>query len=108
MADYEVFLTAEAEADLEDITDFIERQNSPERADHVYDHIKAAILRLESFPERGRIVPELRDVGVADFREVLFKPYRILYFVSDARVYVHCIFDGRRNAETVLSRRLLR
>ena len=74
----------------------------------MYDRIKETILKLKAFSERGRIVPELRDVAVREFREVLFKPYRILYFVSETRVYVHCVFDGRRHVEDVLSRRTLR
>ena len=108
MADFEVFLAREAEADLEEITDFIERNDSSERADSVYDRIKETILKLETFPGRGRVVPELRDVGLREYREVLFKPYRILYFVSEKRVYVHCIFDGRRDVNDVLSQRFLR
>lgn len=108
MADFEVFLTREAEADLEEITDFIERNDSSERADYVYDRIKETIIKLETFPGLGRIVPELRDIGLSEYREVLFKPDRILYFVSEKRVNVHCIFDGRRDVEEVLSRRFLR
>ena len=108
MTDFEVFLTREAEADLDEITDFIERNDSSDRADYVYDRIKATILKLESFPGRGRVVPELRDIGLSEYREVFFKPYRILYFVSGKRVYVHSIFDGRRDVQDVLSRRFLR
>jgi toxin ParE1/3/4 len=108
VADFEVFLTREAEADLEGIIEFIERNDSSERADYVYDRIKETVLKLESFPGRGRVVPELRDIGLNEYREVLFKPYRILYFVSGKRVYVHCIFDGRRDVNDVLSQRFLR
>ncbi len=108
MADFEVFLTREAESDLEEITDFIERNDSSDRADYVYDRIKETVFKLESLPGRGRVAPELRDIGLNEYREVLFKPYRILHFVSGARVYVHCIFDGRRDVKDVLSRRFLR
>ena len=108
MADYEVFLTEDAEADLAEITDHVERHDSREHADYVFERIKESILKLEVSPGRGRVVPELRDIGVSEYREVFFKPYRILYFVSEKRVYVHCIFDGRRDVEHVLSRRFLR
>ena len=107
MADYEVYLTDDAESDLEEITDYIERHDSAERADHIYEQIKKIILKLELLPGRGRVVPELKDKGVTEYREILSKPYRILYFVGDKNVYVHCIFDGRRDAEDILSRRLL-
>lgn len=108
MADFEVFLTSEAERDLEDLVDYIERHDSPESATYVFERIKETILKLETLPSRGRIVPELKDVGLTDFREIPFKPYRIVYFVSARRVFVHCIFDGRRDVEDVLSERFLR
>ncbi|MGH9323498.1 MAG: type II toxin-antitoxin system RelE/ParE family toxin [Vicinamibacteria bacterium] len=108
MADFEVFVTREAEVDLEEIADTIERRDSRERADYVYGRIRDTILKLETFPGRGRIVPELRDVGLKEYREAFFKPYRILYFISGKRVYVHCIFDGRRDVEDVLRRRFCR
>jgi toxin ParE1/3/4 len=108
VADHEVYLTAEAEADLEGITQYIEFHDSAERADTVYEKLKESILKLEVFPKRGRVVPELREVGVVEYREILFKPYRILYFVSDKRVIVHAILDGRRGIEELLSQRLLR
>lgn len=108
MAEFEVFLTKEAEADLEEIAEFIERHDSEESADYVYRRLKETILKLESSPRRGRIVPELKEVGLSQYREVFFKPYRILYVVSDRRVYVHCIFDGRRSVESILSQRFLR
>ena len=108
MAEYEVFLTADAERDLDDIADYIERHDSSDSADYVYTHIKEAILKLETLPSRGRGVPELKDIGLADYREVRFKPYRIVYFVSEKRVFVHAIFDGRRDAEDVLATRFLR
>lgn len=108
MAELEVFVTSDAERDLEEIVDYIERHDSVESADRVFDGIKAAVLKLQSLPSRGRVVPELKRVGVTDYREVYFKPYRIVYYVSERRVFVHCIFDGRRDAEDVLGSRFLR
>lgn len=108
MADYDVFLTTDAERDLEEIAEHIERTDSQEAADYVHERIKATILKLETFPSRGRVVPELKDVGITDYREVLLKPYRIIYDVAARRVFVHCICDGRRDAEDVLGARFLR
>ena len=73
MADYEVYLTDDAESDLEEITDYIERHDSAERADHIYEQIKKIILKLELLPGRGRVVPELKDKGVTEYREILSK-----------------------------------
>jgi toxin ParE1/3/4 len=108
VAKYEVFVTEKAEADLDEIVEHVEFHDSTERADYLYEKIKQTILKLEILPGRGRVVPELREIGVTEYREILYKPYRILYFTSDKRVFVHGVFDGRRGIEELLSRRLLR
>jgi toxin ParE1/3/4 len=108
VAEYEVFVTHEAEADLDEIVEYVEFHDSPARADDLYEKIKQAILKLEILPKRGRIVPELREIGVMEYREVFYKPYRILYFIAGKRIIVHGVFDGRRGVEELLSRRLLR
>jgi len=54
------------------------------------------------------VPPELERVGVFEFREVHFKPYRILDEVVGARVYVHAILDRRRDLQDLLARRVLR
>ena len=108
MAKYEVYLTGEAEADLDEIVEYVEFHDSVERADYLYEKIKESVLKFEMFPARGRVVPELREWGVTEYREIFYKPFRILYVVSGKRVSVHGIFDARRGIEELLSRRLLR
>ena len=104
----EVLITSDAENDLEDIVSYVERQESLERADALYEKIKAAILRWATMPNRGRIVPELKEIGVNEYREVVVKPYRILYLTeTNRRVFVFAIFDGRRNLDELLQRRVL-
>jgi toxin ParE1/3/4 len=44
---------------------------------------------------------------VRDFRETAFKPYRVIYRVEGKRVLVYVIADGRRDLQSLLSRRLL-
>ncbi|HEY4492339.1 MAG TPA: type II toxin-antitoxin system RelE/ParE family toxin, partial [Acidobacteriota bacterium] len=101
-----VFLTSDAQADMENILSYIEIHDSKERSDYVYQRIKKAILNLSAFPKRGRVVPELKEIGVLEYREVFFKPYRILYFIEAPHVYVIAIFDGRRDLQELLHRRL--
>ena len=105
---FEVLLTADAEADLDDLVKFVEIQQSTAHADHVFSKLKAAILALGTAPKRGRVVPELREVGVSNYREILWKPYRVLYLVEDKRVYVVAILDGHRDLADLLLQRLLR
>ncbi len=93
--------------DLEAIDDWISMHDSPAKAAHVAASIEAAIAALKRFPGRGRHPAELLALGIRDYRETSFKPYRILYFVEGKRVYVSLIADGRRDLRDFLERRLL-
>jgi toxin ParE1/3/4 len=104
---FEVLLTAGAERDLEAIRDYIAQRDSAAKAEHVFDRIEAVFESLASFPERGAYPRELLALGIREYRETLFKPYRIIYRVVDRRVYVHLIADGRRDMQSLLLRRLL-
>lgn len=104
---FAVHLTEDAARDLEDICDYIERRDSPASAAHVLDRIEEAFAGLSEHPLRGGFPKELLDIGIREYREVFFKPYRIIYRVLDANVYVLVIADGRREMRTLLERRLL-
>ena len=104
---YEVYLTDDALRDLEEIDDYIVTAESPRRAEYVLGKIEDAFLSLSHIPERGNYPGELLTLGIKEYREVYFKPYRIVYRVQDKRVYVYLIGDGRRDMQTLLSRRLL-
>ena len=41
-----------------------------------------------------------------DFRQVFFKPYRVVYEIMRDEVVIHLIADGRRNLRSLLLRRL--
>lgn len=46
-------------------------------------------------------------MGIREYRETFFKPYRIVYHIDDARVFISLIADGRRDMRSLLARRLL-
>lgn len=106
MTGYEVSLTNDAVIDLEELDDYISSHDSPENADCVLDSIEEVIRRLGDMPERGSYPEELSQLGIKEYREVFFKPYRIIYRVIDQKVYVYLIVDGRRNMHKLLQRRL--
>ena len=105
---YAVLLAREAEDDLVDIHRHIAESDSVDEADRVLTRIERICGELRRFPHRGHVPPELERIGVLEFREAHFKPYRIVYEVVGARVYVHAILDGRRDLQDLLARRLLR
>ena len=71
---YEVQFTYDAMHDLEEIYDYIERNDSPASANYVLDHIEEACLDLSMHPQRGNYPKELLAIGIRDCRQVLFKP----------------------------------
>jgi toxin ParE1/3/4 len=103
-----VSLVEEAERDLLEIHQYVSSQDSPFKADDLLARLEATCASLESCPEKGHIPPELNRIGVKQFREIHFKPYRILYEISRREVFIYAILDGRRDMQTLLERRLLR
>lgn len=105
--DYEVMLTDAAEHDLISIYDYIAQYDQPKKADYVLDNLESTFTQLATFPERGNHPPELSELGIFTYREVFFKPYRIIYRVIDKQVVIYLVVDGRRDMQAILERRLL-
>lgn len=105
---YRVLVLAEAEDDIVDIYNYIALADGIERADHILSELQASCEKLNGLPRRGHVPPELETLGIRDFREIHFKPYRIIYEVVGRRVYVYAVLDGRRSLQELLERRLLR
>lgn len=104
---YEVLLTEGAEQDLESIYDTIAEFDCTANANYVLDRLLKVTHSLAVFPERGAYPKELIALGIRDFRQTAFKPYRIIYRVVGRKVYIHVIADGRRDMQSLLARRLL-
>lgn len=107
MQRYETILTEDAERDLGDLFDYIASHDSLAAANHVLDRIEKSIDGLSSFPKRGSFPKELLALGLRDYRQVFFGPYRLIYRLIETRVYVYLIVDGRRDMQALLARRLL-
>jgi len=132
---YKVLLTHSAERDLEAIYDYIAENDTQANANYVLDKLagKPASLSptlsrtrareqtnrcanftlsevaesLAAFPERGSYPKELLALGIREYRQAHFKPYRLIYRVSGKQVIVYIIADGRRDMQTLLTRRML-
>jgi toxin ParE1/3/4 len=104
---FQVLLTADASRDLEDLYDYVAEHDAPSKADYVLDHLENVLDALATFPERGSHPKELLALGIREYRQTFFKPYRIIYRVVGRRVYVYLIADGRRDMQALLERRLL-
>jgi len=106
-AEFEVLLTQGAEQDLEAIYDYICEFDGVASANYVLDALMDVVENLSRLPERGSYPKELVSLGIKEYRQTFFKPYRVIYRVADNKVIIYLIVDGRRDMQTVLARRLL-
>jgi toxin ParE1/3/4 len=104
---FQVVVTEDAENDLEDIVTYIARHDSPRAAQHVLSRILDIADSLRAVPTRGTSPRELRALGDQEYRQVFFKPYRLIYRVVEQQVVIYVITDGRRDMQSLLARRLL-
>lgn len=107
MPEYEVLWTQTARDDLEEIVSFIAADNLI-AALSVLDRIEKRAALLVVQPERGRVVPELREEGIRQYRELLERLWRIIYRVEQQIIFVLGVLDGRRDLQTLLLERLVR
>jgi toxin ParE1/3/4 len=103
-----VYLIEEAEVDLLNIDRYVAQNDSVEDADTLLDKLEETVIKLSTMSLRGHVPPELERIGVLEFREIVFKRYRIIYQIVKSNVYVHCILDGRRDLQDLLQLRVLR
>ena len=104
---YEVSLTKDAARDLEENHFYIAEHDSRASARHVLDRLVKATEALKTSPDRGSYVNELRSLGISEYRQIFFKPYRVIYRVHSKQVIIYVITDGGRDMGSLLARRLL-
>ena len=97
-----------AAQDLDDIIDYIAVQDGPGAAVKVFDKIRKRARTLSTHSNRCRIVPELKSVGVMEYRELVVAPYRVFFRVDERSVAIIGVLDGRRDLEETLIRRSMR
>ena len=93
----EILLTQGAEQDLESIHDYIAEFDCVANANYVLDQLMKAVEALVKYPEKGSDPEELVALGIKEYRQTTFKPYRVIYLVV----------DGCRDMQSLLACRLL-
>ncbi|HMB91359.1 MAG TPA: type II toxin-antitoxin system RelE/ParE family toxin [Rhodothermales bacterium] len=90
----ELVWTPRAYADLEAIGAY-HAQSAPGYAEVLVRKLMHAAERLATFPNSGRVVPEIGD---ANLREVIYRNYRIIYMHTpeDDKVEVLTVFHASR------------
>ncbi len=103
---YDIIWAGVAENDLKGIIENIASDNH-DNAIKTLKKIKQKASSLYTLPERGRVVPELKDQGILLYRELIVPPWRIIYRISEMKVYVLSVLDARQNVEDILLNRLI-
>lgn len=104
---FAVLLTRHAAHDLDGLYDYSTRHDTTGKAEHVLARLEKAFGSLSDSPQRGTYPRELLAMGIREYRELFFKPYRMIYRIVGRNVCVLLIADGRRDFQTLLQRRLL-
>ena len=104
MGAYKVIWSHVADDDLNKIIEYI-AEDSIKNALSIFHKIKDKCSRLFTFPNRGRIVPELQEYGILLYRELIIGHWRVIYRISDNYVYVLSVIDSRQNVEDILLNR---
>ena len=77
-ARFDVLLTKGAEQDLEAIHDHISEFDCVANANHVLCELMGGVESLSTFPERGSQPKERSGLGIREYRQTFFKPYRVI------------------------------
>lgn len=86
---------------------WIAQHDSLRAADQVLDRVLQTCSKLAVQPDRGSYPPEMLALGLRCYRQVFFKPYRVIYRVVADEVRVLVVADSRRDLTQLLERRLL-
>jgi plasmid stabilization system protein ParE len=103
---YFVRWAAPAREDINEIIDYISKTDI-NYAVKLLDNMEENVKKLDMFPERHRIVPELEKYGYLIYREIIIEYWRIIYKIENKYVYIMLVIDGRRNLEDLLLKKML-
>jgi len=106
MKKFKVLWTKSAQFDLEAIIEYI-KMDSIDIAKNIFFEIKQECDNLYYFPERKRVVPELQQIGILKYREIIHKRWRIIYKIDNTKIYILLVVDSSRNLEDILFQRLI-
>ncbi len=104
---FKVLWAKSAQNDLEQIIEYIKIDNI-DTAKNVFLELKSECDELYYFPEKFRVVPELQKINIIQYREVIYKRWRVVYKITGANIYILFVIDSSRNVEDLLLQRLLK
>lgn len=103
---YEVMLLENASKDLEAIFSYLLHSTGNIKAIQEIELLEDACDSLSDNPERGSVPHELEKIGAFEYRQIIFKSYRIIYQIVEKNVFIYGIIHGRRDVKEILRQRL--
>lgn len=97
MPPHKVVITATAERDLEDIGDYIAKDNPRKAAETVLGIVRK-VEQLDTFPERHQVQEHLPDAH----RFLIVGNYVAVYRVDEEHVYIIRVVQGSRDMTELL------
>ncbi|GAC1369851.1 MAG: type II toxin-antitoxin system RelE/ParE family toxin [Aquirhabdus sp.] len=94
----QVIWTDSAQHDLSEIAEYIAVNNLPSSM-KLIQTILSKVIRLENFPESGRMIPELASLS---YREIIVNPCRILYKVEGDNIFILHVMRQERDLRKFL------
>ncbi|MCD1656070.1 type II toxin-antitoxin system RelE/ParE family toxin [Treponema zuelzerae] len=105
--EYKVRIPNSVKKDIEEIIEYY-FDDRPEYAKKIFELLFERINSLISFPNKGRIVPELLEYNINEYREILESYWRIIYRIDNDMVEIFTVIDARRNVQDLLVEKLKR
>lgn len=94
MQRYKVEITRAAEADIQEIFDYIAR-DSRAAALRLTEEIEHQIETLERFPLRCPVIPESQELG-EKYRHLIYGNYRTIFKIEESIVIIMRVIHGAR------------
>ena len=102
-----VIISEPALIDLLDINDYYLVEVDDKAAAKIIDRLENAVNSLSDFSDRGSIPKELLSLGIRQYRQIILKPYSIIYEILLNKVIAHAVLDGRRDMQALLAQRFV-
>lgn len=104
---YEVLWTENAIFDLEQIIEYI-KLDSVSLAKKIFSELREKSNSLYFFPNKGKIVPELQNIGIIKYRELIHKRWKVICKIEETKVIILVVADSSRDLESILFLRLIK
>jgi toxin ParE1/3/4 len=104
---FNVIWAPEASLDLDEIILSIAEDHAYNALD-ILERLEKKAKSLEKFPKKGVPVPELKLFGIMSYQQIIEDPWKIIYRISEAKVYIVAVIHSKRDIEQFLLKRLTR